>query len=69
MNLTNLGLGSIFAALLYLIFRPIARDWQARRRYQRYRAAVLANGWFDPEINPDASGRSSQSLPGNSGST
>ena len=62
-------LGIIAAALLYLAAQPAIHNWQMRRRRQSYRRAVLANGWFDPEINPDAKGPVSILRSRNSGST
>jgi len=67
--MTDLLLAIIAVALVYLAINPLLDNWRHTSRYAAYRQAVFANGWFDPEINPDASGRSSQSLPGNDGST
>jgi hypothetical protein len=50
--MTDLLLAIIAAALCYLIARPLLDNWRSQRRYERYKAAVLANNWFDPEINP-----------------
>jgi hypothetical protein len=69
MLVTDLLLSAIVMALAYLGAQPFLRNQQARRSYEHYCRAVLANDWFDPVINPRRGQRSPSPSRSESGGT